>query len=169
MSRRMRKQSAQRGAATVESAIIIVVFLMLVMGIIEFALLIFNASSLVEATRAGARYLIVNDPVATLGSDTCDTPVTVDCSGGTCDEVLSVMQRFYAPLEAGNLEISYRCSSTGYGEAFFDIYEVELRLVGVQYEFITPGILGLDSTVTLPEFKTTRLSEDMETVPAAGG
>lgn len=168
MSKRAAFKQSQQGAATVESAIIIVVFLMLVMGIIEFALLIFNASSLVEATRAGARYLIVNDPVVTLDEDSCDADVVLDCSGGGCDDVLAVMQRLYAPLKAENLEITYRCSSTGFDEAYFDIYEVEIKLNDVQYEFITPGILGLDSTVTLPDFKTTRLSEDMETVaPAA--
>lgn len=160
MSKRMRQRSSQRGVATVETAIIIVVFLMLVMGIIEFALLIFNASSLVEATRSGSRYLIVNEPVVELNS--CE--VEVDCSDGDCGEVLSRMQRFYSPLTAENLEISYRCSSTGHDDAFYNIYEVEMRLVDVEYTFITPGILGLDSTLTLPDFRSTRLSEDLETV-----
>jgi len=158
-----RRYKRQRGAATVESAIIMVVFLMLVMGIIEFALLIFNASSLVEATRAGSRYLIVNEPLVTL-DDECTAAVSPDCGAGECDALLSRMQRFYSPLTADNLEITYRCSSTGYSEAFYDIYEVELRLVDVEYEFITPGILGLDSTLILPDFRSTRLSEDLDTV-----
>lgn len=160
----------QTGAATVESAIILVLFLVLVLGIIEFAMLIFNASSLVEATRAGARYLIVNEPVVDKSSlGDCDTmPVVVDCgsSGGSCDGVLTLMQKFYPKLTASNLEITYRCSNTGYSESYFYIYDVELRLVDVQYKFITPGILGFDGTITLPDFKTTKLSEDMETVPA---
>lgn len=170
MSKRVANNHSQQGAATVESAIIISVFLLLVMAIIEFALLIFNASSLVEASRAGARYLIVNDPVTDLTAGGCDIPV--NCSTGDCDSVLGIMQRFYPPLTESNIEITYRCSSTGNDEAYFDIYEVELVLKDVEYSFVTPGIFMLFPgegdegmfTVELPDFKTTRLSEDMETV-----
>lgn len=158
MARTMRRQ---QGAATVESAIILILFLILILGIIEFALLIFNVSSLVEATRAGARDLIVNDELVTISEDTC--PVTVDCTDGSCDGLLGLMQKFYPRLEDKNLEVEYRCSAAGFSEAYFSIYEVEVRLKDVEYTFITPGILGLDATITLPDFKTTRLSEDLET------
>ena len=136
----------QSGAAAVEAALIIVIFLVLVLGIIEFAMLIFNASSLVEATRAGARYLIVNEPVVDRSelSDCANMPV-INCgstSGASCDGVVALMQKFYPRLTADNVEITYSCSSTGYSESYFYIYDVELRLVGVQYQFITPGILG---------------------------
>ncbi|MCW8839395.1 MAG: pilus assembly protein [Gammaproteobacteria bacterium] len=162
MARTMRRQ---QGAATVESAIILIIFLVLIMGIIEFALLIFNASSLVEATRAGARHLIVNEPLVTLSDETCATPAVADCADGDCDGVLGLMQKFYPRLGDVNLEVEYRCSTTGSPDAYEDIkiYEVEVRLKEVEYTFITPGILGLDATITLPDFKTTRLSEDLET------
>lgn len=152
----------QTGVATVESALIIVVFLILIMGIIEFALLIFNVSSLVQATRAGARYLIVSDPVVEIKDDDCGTPINASCGAGDCDDVLAVMKKFYSSIEPENLEATYRCSSTGYEYAYYQIYEVELRLVGMQYTFITPSIFGFGGSIDLPELTTTRLSEDME-------
>jgi hypothetical protein len=74
------------------------------------------------------------------------------------------MQKQYEPLQEGQVHVQYRCSSTGFAEAGFDIYEVEVSIQGAEYRFVTPGILGLNATVTLPAFATTRLSEDLETV-----
>lgn len=169
-------QASQRGAATVESAIIIIAFLMLVMGIIEFALLVFSASSLVEASRIGARYLIVNNTVLDaddpehldLNDYSCAEleSVTFSCSDASvgCDAILPKMKNYYSNIKSENIQVNYRCSSTGYELSYINVYEVELRLVGIQYKFITPGILGLDATVTLPDITTTRLSEDLSSV-----
>lgn len=52
----------QRGAALVEFAITFMVFLIVVLGIIEFALVIYDASRLADATREATRYAIVNNP-----------------------------------------------------------------------------------------------------------
>lgn len=165
-------RNPQKGVATVESAIIIVVFLMLVMGIMEFALLIFNVSSLVDATRFGTRYLTVNDPVVQdLKTFSCDElPKTISCDETSrCDDIglVSYMQGFSSKLNPENIVVTYSCSSAGYDEAYFNVYEVEMQLEGVEYNFITPGILGFDGTITLPDFLTTRLSEDLEYVPPA--
>jgi len=60
-----------RGAAMVEMAIVISLFLVMVLGIIEFAMAFFDWSRTVEATRAGARYAIVHSP----DSKKCDLSV----------------------------------------------------------------------------------------------
>lgn len=159
----------QRGAAMVEAAIVTLVFLMLLFGIMEFAMLIFKASSLVETTRAGARYLIVNDPVVDLSEyDDCDELASAgaqSCDSLDCGALIPLMQDLYEPLSAGQVYVQYRCSNTGYEEAYFNIYEVEVSVRNAEYRFITPGILGLNATVTLPDFATSRLSEDLNTIP----
>lgn len=164
---------SQRGAAMVEAALTMVLFLILLFGIMEFAMLIFRASSLVEATRAGARYLIVNDPVPAVEFSNIDcrdednNSVAAACDeGGGCGDLVPLMQSIYGqPLDEDQVHVQYRCSTTaGYEGAYFDIYEVEVSVRGAQYQFVTPGILGLETTVTLPDFATTRLSEDLNTV-----
>lgn len=78
-----RSGNRQQGAAIVEMAIVVLVFLVLVFGIIEFALMIFHWSLLDEATRAGARYAIVNDPACSIYEETND--VNYKCTGGPLD------------------------------------------------------------------------------------
>jgi hypothetical protein len=81
--RKYRRADRQRGAAMVEMAIVVTVFLALVFGIIEFALVIFHWSKMVESTRAGARYAIVNDPACDIyGLEDINQ---YDCVGGPLD------------------------------------------------------------------------------------
>jgi Flp pilus assembly protein TadG len=58
----MKRQMA--GATTVEFALGLLVFLMLVLGIVDFARMLFTWSAANEATRAGARYAVVCDDTA---------------------------------------------------------------------------------------------------------
>jgi hypothetical protein len=156
----------------VEAALTMVLFLMLLFGIMEFAMLIFRVSSLVEATRAGARYLIVNDPVPAVDfgsidcSDEDNNSATATCDAG-CDGLVPLMQSLYGQsLDDSQVQVQYRCSITaGYEGAYFNIYEVEVSVRNAEYRFVTPGILGLNATVTLPDFATSRLSEDLNTIP----
>lgn len=55
----------QRGAAAVEFAMTVLIFLALVIGVIEFSRVMFHWSTAIEATRLGARVAVVCDP----GSD----------------------------------------------------------------------------------------------------
>ncbi|HEX7865363.1 MAG TPA: TadE family protein [Variovorax sp.] len=49
------------GATTVEFALGLIIFLMLVLGIVDFSRMLFTWSAAHEATRAGARYAVVCD------------------------------------------------------------------------------------------------------------
>lgn len=49
------------GATTVEFALGLLIFLMLVLGIVDFSRMLFTWSAAQEATRAGARYAVVCD------------------------------------------------------------------------------------------------------------
>lgn len=83
--------SHQLGAALVEFTVTFMVFLILILGIIEFALVVYDASRLAEATRAAARYAIVNTPACNIygqpdaynnaGCISDDSDVTLSCPG----------------------------------------------------------------------------------------
>ncbi|MDX1823117.1 MAG: TadE/TadG family type IV pilus assembly protein [Thiohalomonadales bacterium] len=153
----------QRGATMVEMAITLPLFLLLVFAIIEFALIIFTWSRAVEATREGARYAIVNDPVTDISSLDCSavTSVSTTCDKGNCTALMKRMNNLYSDLDAANVTVNYGCSSTGFPGDPHPVREVSVSISGQEYGLIVPGILGLDSTLTLPGFTTTRVSEDL--------
>lgn len=162
-------RKVQRGAAMVEAAIMILVFLMVIFGIMEFSMFIHKVSSLAEATRAGARHLVVNGPVISLPD--CENNFVSgpeSCGGNNdCNEVFDVMAAQFTNLQQEHIYVKYSCSTSGYVDAPSRIYEVEVSVKGAEWSFFTPGILGFAPeffTVSLPEFETTRLSEDLETV-----
>ncbi|MGO4606148.1 TadE/TadG family type IV pilus assembly protein [Variovorax sp. 2RAF20] len=53
-----------KGATTVEFALGLLIFLMLLLGIVDFSRMLFMWSAAQEATRAGARYAVVCDDTA---------------------------------------------------------------------------------------------------------
>ena len=64
-SNTMKKRINEKGTGLVEFAIILPVLLMLVFGIIEFGLLLFNRQIITNASREGARAGIVQSPKLT--------------------------------------------------------------------------------------------------------
>lgn len=56
-----RARRAARGATAVEFAIVVVVFLLLVLGMVDFGRWLFAINSAMEATREGARVAVVCD------------------------------------------------------------------------------------------------------------
>jgi Flp pilus assembly protein TadG len=95
-------RKSENGAAAVEFALILPIFLLLVFGIIEFGFLLYNKQVITNASREGARYGIVStggsrhslvqitDVVDTYAAShlvtfgTASPPVTtIDNSGGT--------------------------------------------------------------------------------------
>jgi len=62
------RNSAQRGAAAVEFALVLPVLLLVVFGVIDFGIVMAQKASLANAARTGARYGVVN---AFTGTHTC--------------------------------------------------------------------------------------------------
>ena len=203
-----------------EMAIVILVFLMLVFGILEFGRVVFEWSKLVEATRAGARYAIVNDPACNIfgtpweagdpqylkracdveGSGTkylvCDggtqevyTTIDGDCSITSSSEhpqdaACKIVSEHLLEVENGNVEveeirgnmrgiqslinsstadvtITYTCTDAGFAGNAQKVPAVTVEVNNVPYYFIVPGVLGIDASVTMPPFSTTRTGEDL--------
>ncbi len=159
-------RSRQRGGITVEAAITSLVFIVLLLGIMELSVFVYRLSSLADATRAGARFLSVNAPVDTL-PEVCNVGEVVlsgNCGedGPVCDAMHELMQRRMESLQPENIFYQYNCASTGFDDSYFQIYSIDVWVEGIEYGFLTPGLAQFQ--LEMPEFRATRLSEDLETV-----
>lgn len=170
---RWRRKGNESGATLVELAVGLMVFLVLVMGVIEFGYALFNWARMAEATRAGVRTAIVNDPEADLSTlyaecgDGAPEPVEVEADPD--GPVFTTMQRIFPPLkEEGGVWVTYACSEAGSPQRPQPILAVTVETSGVQHDLITPQLLGLDTTWTIPAFASTRTSEDLETQETEG-
>lgn len=170
----------QRGAAMVEMAIVVSLFMLLFLSIFEFALAIYDWSRVVEATRAGARYAIVNNPECPGGWDAsvCATDSTATCvnNGGLASNspILLEMQRVMGEsdatvktVQAANVTITYACANVGFANrpADLQVSQVTVATHGIEHAFIIPGMLGIDATMSIPAFTTTRIGEDLYRKP----
>lgn len=170
----------QCGAAMVEFSITVLIFLMLVFAIFEFSLLMMNVARTNEVTRDLARIAIVHDPVCDIFNGGCPSGGLV-CPGGAevslrLDEVdtscgntpettgclmLTAAQRQISAIEARQVQVVYACSAAGAENRPQLIPLVTVGLSDVRYSLIMPGILGLSTEITMPDFDTSRLGEDM--------
>lgn len=57
------KHLAQRGATLIEFALGLLIFLMFLLGVVDFSRLLYTWTAANEATRAGARYAVVCDDI----------------------------------------------------------------------------------------------------------
>jgi len=61
-------RTLQRGATAVEFALVLLLFLMVTLGVVDFSRMLFAWNSATEATRAGARYAVVCDDTTNLAA-----------------------------------------------------------------------------------------------------
>ena len=61
-------RTLQRGATAVEFALVMLLFLMMILGMVDFSRMLFAWNSATEATRAGARYAVVCDDTTKLAA-----------------------------------------------------------------------------------------------------
>lgn len=159
----------QQGAAMVEAAIVMLVFMMLVFGIIEVSIAMLRWGQTVEATRAGARYAIVNDPVTSTLFDDLTCPggqvvKTCDATGVDCTGLLGLMQNLVPNLEAQHVKVTYSCTDAGFDDIPKPIPSVTVEVEGLTHTLIIPTLLGVAGTWPVPNFETTRTGEDLHTV-----
>lgn len=160
------------GSSMVEMAIVVVLFFGLVFAIIEFAMAVFYANRLIEATRAGARFAVVSSPlVGDLDTFTCATLpsdyTACDSGNAACTALGAVMGAVVdVPLE--RIMYRYRCTEIG-GASVAPVYSVSIKVSGMKYQPILPNLfvisnpdskMGSTFEIDMPEFETTRTSED---------
>jgi len=160
-------RNRERGAAMIEMAIVIPIFLVLVFAIIEFSMAIFTWSRVIESSRAGARYAIVSDVECSgVSGMVCPGSGSVSCALDADSKLLAEMQKVSATIiTEENVNISYACSDAGFDERPTPVLHVTVTVSDVEHQFIVPGLFGFATTMTMPTHATTRTSEDLYTAP----
>jgi Flp pilus assembly protein TadG len=123
----------QTGSTTVEFALVMLMFLMVVFGIMDFARMLYMWNTANEVSREGARYAVV-----------CADP-----SSNT--RVLAKMQALMPDITASNISVVWEpagCSAA-------DCQAVTVSLTGLNFRWISPlpGTVGQPAW-TLPGFST---------------
>ena len=159
----------QRGAAMVEFALGVTLFLLLVFGGFEFSRMLLEWGRTVEATRAGVRLAVVTTPPSgcDLGSLECPGGSVV-CSPDADSPLLAAMQR-RQPLIVGaeNVRLTYACSTTGAAERPTPVRLVRVEVEGLEFEPVVPGLLGIPAAIAIPAFPSTQIGESMRDLEAS--
>lgn len=161
------------GAYIVEFAITFPVLILLSFGLLEFSLVVFDYQRAAEATRAGVRHTIINEPIANIAgvtfndtiitcTNTTGTVVCVNGSPGTTADarfqsLLDEMQGIYPTLTAENIVVTYSGTDVGNDDENGGIFPlVTLQLTGVKHDMIVGHLIGIE-TIEFPAFTTTVL------------
>lgn len=138
-------ESRERGATLVEFAIALTVFLTAMFAVIEFGRALWVHNALTDAARRGARYAVLHSP-----SDieaVKNVVVYGDPDGGT--------QPVVPNLTTGNVTVTYSEFALNKGTA-------SVSVSGYQFQFVIP-IIG--TTITMPNYTTTRTGESIGFIP----
>ncbi len=176
-SRQEPKLKRQLGAAMVETAIGLLVFIVLLVGFFDFILLIFEWGKGMDVLRTTTRQLVVSEPIGSSGEldnfsglNGCDslddiplvlTPIT--CTG-TCDDYAEGLLNYYSD---GDLTVTYGCSgagrlSRGTSNDALIIPRVRVDLT-VRYPFLWGRIWGGDAQISRT-FTLVKTGEDICTI-----
>jgi hypothetical protein len=160
------RAKVERGAAMVEFAIVIVVFMLLVMGGFEFGRMIFEWGRTVEATRIGVRTAVVSTPPTGClnGSRlnlSCPGGTPVICTPDDLSPVLEVMQRIQPKIEAANVELTYACSGAGFELRPTPVPVITVEVQNLTFEPVVAGLLGLPTQIPIPGFASSQTGESM--------
>ncbi|MGD2057902.1 MAG: pilus assembly protein [Anaerolineales bacterium] len=144
----------EHGQGLVEFALVLPVFLMLIMGIVEFGRLMFIYNSVATASREAARY------GASVGVNTAGIEHFRDCSG-----IRDTAQRLaaIAPIEHTDIAIEYDNPATGFHEVScppsqFELGDRIIVRVSITFEPIVP-LMDLPPLPVTSETKRTVLRD----------
>ncbi|WP_418146890.1 TadE family protein [Variovorax paradoxus] len=129
-------RTKQVGATTVEFALVLMLFLTFLLGIMDFARMLWTWNAAAEATRWGARAAVV-----------CDRDATV---------VLSKMQKFLPQLTAANVSIDWYDAAGSVSTACTaaNCSGVNVRILNLDYQWISPIGFGTHAAIPMPSFST---------------
>lgn len=126
----------QYGATVVEFALVLIIFLTFLLGILDFARMLWTWNAANEATRWGARISVV-----------CDKGATA---------VLANMQKFLPQLAPANVKIDWY-DATGNISTTCDHTNcsgVNVRIINLNYQWISPIGFGNHAAIPMPGFST---------------
>ena len=135
------KRNRMNGATTVEFALGLLVFLMLVLGIVDFARMLFTWNAANEATRAGARYAVVCDDTA---------------------QEAAVLARMQALLpQISEIEVAWSPAACTAATC----EGVTVSITGLNYQWISPIVGAAAPLIPMPGFSTFLPREVMRADP----
>lgn len=136
-------KTKQSGSTVVEFSLVLILFLSVFLGIVDYARMMWTWNAATEATRWGARVAVV-----------CDRGAT---------KVLANMQKFLPQLAAANVQIDWydaagnvsaACNST-------NCAGVSVRITGLNYNWISPFFYAAKPIIPMPGFSTYLPRESM--------
>jgi Flp pilus assembly protein TadG len=136
-------KSKQSGSTVVEFSLVLILFLSVFLGIVDYARMMWTWNAATEATRWGARVAVV-----------CDRGAT---------KVLSNMQKFLPQLASANVVIEWydgagavsaSCTSA-------NCAGVNVRITGLNYKWISPFFYIAKPNIPMPGFSTYLPRESM--------
>jgi Flp pilus assembly protein TadG len=126
----------QSGATIVEFALVLMIFLTFFLGILDFARMLWTWNAATEATRWGARVAVV-----------CDIGAP---------RVLASMQKFLPQLSSSNVQIDWYDASGSVSTTCnaSNCAGVNVRIVNLNYVWLTPVGYGVQAAFPMPGFST---------------
>ena len=126
----------QCGATVVEFALVLILFLTFLLGILDFARMLWTWNAANEATRWGARISVV-----------CDKGATA---------VLTSMQKFLPQLAPANVRIDWYDTAGNISTTcdHTNCSGVNVRIINLNYQWISPIGFGSHAAIPMPGFST---------------
>jgi hypothetical protein len=162
----------QRGAALVEFAIVITLFLLLVLGGMDFGRLMFDVARTVEASRIGVRTAVVTTPPSAYRTGdrlnlTCPgVPLGDGLSIDAQSALLLAMQSRQPRIQVQNVRLIYQCASAGSPQRAEPLPVVTVAVVGLRFTPLFSTLLGLPATIPIPTFPSSMLGESLRDMGA---
>jgi Flp pilus assembly protein TadG len=149
MTRRV-SSTDERGQAIVEFALVGMVFFFLVFGVLEVSRALFTYNTLVQQTRAAARWAVVN--VANNSDPKIDNAKNVAVYGNPAGSGAQLL----TGLTTSNVSISIEDLERDSNNVAIT-QKVSVSITGYQFQFVVPFI----PNVTIPAFETSLYTESM--------
>lgn len=162
------------GAFQIEFALTFPVLILLSLGLLEFSLLAFDYQRAAEASRRGVRFVIIGNNIPNTARLLEENPPVISCtsSGGSVSCVnaspsteadarfqamLATMRAAFPAIGEENVRVTYESADVGGADQAGGIIPlVTIEIIGLQHEFVTAHIIGVE-TLTYPPFRTSVL------------
>lgn len=137
----------ERGGTLIEFTVVATVFFMVLVGIVAAGNLYYTHNALVEATRRGARFAVLNPT----GSTTAVRNVVMY---GTPAPAAGATPLVYN-LQPGNITVNYQGLNVASGT-------VTVSITGYTYPFVIPSS---STSIAMPPYRTTLTGESAGFIP----
>lgn len=135
------------GGSLIEFSVVATVFFMMIVGVVSIGNLYYTHNALVDATRRGARYAVLNPANST-------TAVTNVVMYGTDNPPAGAIPLVYN-LQPNNVTVNYAGMGVASGS-------VTVAITGYTFPFILPTST---TSITMPPYRTTLTGESAGFIP----